>query len=49
MQELFSEVSGQFQSAHQYDKFIKEMQKEYDVKIYRLGGFSLEYAGNVRA
>ena len=44
MHELFIEVQGHFQSQHQYDKFIKEAQKEYDIKIYRLQHFSREYA-----
>ena len=47
MMEFFREVVGQFQSQHQYDKFIKETEKEYDVKIYRLHSFSRQYALDV--
>jgi hypothetical protein len=38
---------GHFQSTHQYDKFIKEAEKEYDLKIYRLSSFSREYAFHI--
>ncbi len=44
---MFYEVWSQFQSDHQYDRFIKEIDNEYDAKTYRLSTLSLEQAKNI--
>jgi hypothetical protein len=47
MSELFETVVNQFQSNNQYEKFIKESEKEFDIKIYRLAAFTLPHARTV--
>lgn len=49
MNELFEMVANQFQTNNQYDKFIKESEKEFDIKIYHLSTFSINYARSVYA
>jgi len=47
MKDLFDQVITQFKTKSQYDRFIKKCDKDFDIKVYRMPTYSLEYASNI--